>query len=396
MLQRVLGAFGMLMMLIVARPIGACPFCQEERGPTLVGDFNQAALVLVGSFTNPTLGKSGLEDGSTDFIVEEAIKSSDVLKGLYHKDKKERVVTLPKYLPMAKNKFIVFCDVYKGNLDPYRGVELAPQSEMVKYLKGAVAIKDKGPGERLRYCFDFLNSAEFEVAIDAYREYAKADYKDYKDMAVKLPPDTIAGWLKDPKTPSYRYGLYASLLGHCGKDEHAQLLRSMIDDPEKSRGSGVDGLLAAYVMLKPQEAWSYLQELLRDSKRDFLLRYACLRTVRFLWDQRPDLVSQKDLVQGMALILPQSDMADFAIEDLRKWKQWHMTDQVLELFTQKSHNIPVIKRSILRFALRSPAERAKSFVAAQRQRDADWVRDAEELLKLEDPNPTNGAAAKTK
>ena len=42
----------------------ACPFCSEERGPTLVGDFNQATMVLVGTFQNPLLGKGGLEDGT--------------------------------------------------------------------------------------------------------------------------------------------------------------------------------------------------------------------------------------------------------------------------------------------------------------------------------------------
>jgi hypothetical protein len=123
--------------------------------------------------------------------------------------------------------------------------------------------------------------------------------------------------------------------------------------------------------------------LLNDGKQEFLLRYAGLRTLRFFWDQRPDLVSKKDLVQGMALILGQSDMSDFAVEDLRKWHQWQLTDQILDLYGKKTHDIPVIRRAILRFALQSPGARAKTFVETQRQRDADWVKDTEELLKLE-------------
>jgi hypothetical protein len=355
----------------------ACPFCSEERGPTLVGDFNQASMVLVGKFSNQMLGgKGGLEDGTTDFTVEQVLKPHEIIKG-------KKVITLPRYLPNAKNRFVVFCDVYKGNVDPYRGVEIPTVSDLVKYLTGAVELKDKGSAERLRYCFDFLNSAEFDVAIDAYREFAKADYKDYKDMAKKLPPDTIGGWLKDPKTPPYRYGLYASLLGHCGKEEHAKLLREMIDDPEKRKGSGIDGLLAAYVMLQPKEGWTYLSNLLKDANQEFLIRYAGLRTLRFLWDQRPDLMPQKDLIQGMCLILDQGDMADFAVEDLRKWRQWDRTDTILDLFGKKTHDIPVIRRAILRFALQSPQPRAVAFVREQRQRDADWVKDTEELLKLE-------------
>ena len=42
-------------------------------------------------------------------------------------------------------------------------------------------------GERLRLCFDFLNSTDLEVSMDAYREFARADYNDYKGMAKALP-----------------------------------------------------------------------------------------------------------------------------------------------------------------------------------------------------------------
>ena len=87
-------------------------------------------------------------------------------------------------------------------------------------------------------------------------------------------------------------------------------------------------------------------------------------------------------------------MADFAIEDLRRWQRWEMTDQVLDVFNQKSHQIPVVKRAVLRFALASPAASAAKFVQAQRQRDADWVKDTEEILKLEEPTPSTSAQSK--
>src|SRR5439155_10200276 len=102
-------------------------------------------------------------------------------------------------------------------------------------------------------------------------------------MAKKLPADTIGKWLQDPKTPPYRYGLYASLLGHCGEPaKHGKLLRALIDDPEKRRGSGIDGMLASYVMLQPKAGWDYVRDILNDGKQDFLMRYAALRTARFL------------------------------------------------------------------------------------------------------------------
>src|ERR1700704_5698042 len=102
MMRRLLALCALI--AVCATSASACPFCSEERGPTLVGDFSQAAMVLVGTFENPTLGKGGLEDGTTDFSIELVLKSNDIIKN-------KKKITLPRYLPNAKkNKFVVFCD----------------------------------------------------------------------------------------------------------------------------------------------------------------------------------------------------------------------------------------------------------------------------------------------
>ncbi|MCI0463613.1 MAG: hypothetical protein L0Z62_42300 [Gemmataceae bacterium] len=385
--RRVWVTLGLLALagLVAPRAATACPFCLDERGPTLVDDFNQSALVLLGTFTNyrPGAGDDVL-GGKTDFVIEKVLKPHAVLKTVVKKNR----IEFKRGVPATKSKFVVFCDVYKNEVDPLRGVEVAPNSDLVSYLSKALALKDRPIAERLRLCFEYLNSPDIDVALDAYREYAKADYKDYRDIAKKLPADKIAGWLEDPKTPAFRYGLYASLLGHCGDPvKHGKLLRAMIDDPDKRRGSGIDGMLAAYLMLQPKEGWAYLKGILKDGEQDFLTRYAALRAARFLWGERPDLVPQTDLVGGVVPVLSHPDMADFAIEDLRKWQRWELCDRVLELFTKESHDVPVIRRAVLRFALQCPGKQAAAFVSEQRRRDSDWVNDAEELLRLEAEAP---------
>src|SRR5262249_23699754 len=149
-------------------------------------------------------------------------------------------------------------------------------------------------------------------------------------------------------------GLYASMIGHCGNDKHAELLRKMLDDPLKRVGSGVDGMLAGYAMLKPKEGIAYVQSLLSDSKKEFMLRYATLRAVRFFWDFRPDIADKKELVASVCLLLDQGDIADLAIEDLRKWSRWELNDRILELYGKKSHDVPIIRRAIIRYALNCP------------------------------------------
>ena len=147
--------------------------------------------------------------------------------------------------------------------------------------------------------------------------------------------------------------------------------------------SGVDGILAGYMMLKPKEGWEYTRGILKDSRKEFMFRYAALRAVRFLWDYRPDLVARKDLAEGVAQLLDQNDIADLAIEDLRKWQRWDLADRVLGLQNKPAYELPIVRRAILRYALSCPDPAAARYVAEQRKKDPQAVNDAEELLKLE-------------
>jgi hypothetical protein len=207
-----------------------------------------------------------------------------------------------------------------------------------------------------------------------------------RGIARTLPAEKIAAWLQDAKTSPSRYGLYSVLLGHCGNAKQAKQLREMLDDKEKrGTGTGTDGMLVAYTLLDKENGWKYIRAILSNPKEEFQLRYAGLRTIRFFWETRPDVVKKKELTDALCLLLPQTDIADFAIEDLRKWKAWDVAEKVLDLNKQETHNLPVIRRAILRFALSCPPKqgRAIAFVKAERKRDKEYVDDVEELLKLE-------------
>src|SRR5262245_9889625 len=104
-------ALAAVVFLLPLATAAACPFCVDERGPTLMGDYFQASLVIYGEFTNPKLDAGGgFESGTTDFVIEQVLKDHAVLKN-------KKVITLPKYIPPTKSKFIVFCDEYKGNIN---------------------------------------------------------------------------------------------------------------------------------------------------------------------------------------------------------------------------------------------------------------------------------------
>ena len=364
-----------LLLPALSAPATACPFCSMQ-GQTLAGEVAGADMVLFGSLQN-----ANVKDETTDLKLDAVIKKNDLVNG-------KSVVTLPKYVPpdtAGQYKFLVFCYVFKGKIDPYRGMAMKPDSDIVAYLKGVQDIKDKKPGDRLKFFFNYLDNADPEISMDAYKEFANADYKDYRGMAAELPPEKLAGWLRDRTTAGYRIGLYGSLLGHCGKEEDVKLLRSLLEDPDRKLSSGVDGVLAGYTMINSREGWDYIKSIMKDPKREFLMRYAALRATRFLHDYRPDLVDKKELADGVAALLDQKDIADLAVEDLRKWGCSDMTERILALRSTEAYTtLPIVRRSVLRFALSFPDVAADAaYVAEQRKTDAQAVSEAEEILKLE-------------
>ena len=247
-------------LILAPAPGRACPFCTMQ-GQTLTSDVGQAQLALIGTFTNAKMGEK-YGEGTTDLVIEAVVKKHDILRD-------RKTLTLARYVPVddKKSKYLVLCDVYQGRINLYRVVMVRSDCDLAGYLAGALKVKDGKPGERLAYFFKYLDNPEMEISNDAYREFANAPYKDYRDMARDLPADRLAGWLRDAKTPSYRVGLYASMLGHCGKEEHARLLRSLLDSSSQKAVMGLDGVLAGYTLLKPAEGAAYVRGLLKDPAR---------------------------------------------------------------------------------------------------------------------------------
>src|ERR1700752_3605574 len=122
-------ALVVLALLALAVPSSSCPFCTQELGRTMIEDYAKSSLVVYGTFTNARLKDGFAGEGETDFEIEQVIKPHPLIKGL-------KKVSIPQYRNHPKIKFILFCDVYKGRIDPYRADAIAEGSELVEYLTG--------------------------------------------------------------------------------------------------------------------------------------------------------------------------------------------------------------------------------------------------------------------
>jgi hypothetical protein len=401
-------------LAVVAVPTAdACPFCSAQ-GQTLSGEVTQADFIVLGTLKDPVRDPDDFTRGTTRLIIETVVKPHDFLAG-----KKE--IVIPRYVPEdpGSPKYLVFCSLYTRPIDfaaaavtsslvlanpdhavvdAYRGEVVPPDSHLAEYLKGAIEVREKDPVTRLRYFFEYLDSPDLVISADALNEFGNTEYKEVRELAKNLPADKVMRWLKDPNTPPSRYGLYGLFIGHCGKKEDARTIRELLDNPDRMFSSGLDGVLAGYVMLDPQAGWEYLMNLLKDPQQEFPVRYAGLKVLRFFYEFRPDVIPQAQVIEGMKVLVAQSDLADLPMEDLRKWGRWDQTDYVLSFADKESHaKIPIVKRAILRFALAAPADQAKAkeYVAKMRQQDPERVKFVEQTLLDEQPKPAATQQATT-
>ena len=394
--------------LLAAGELRACPFCATQ-GQTLSSEVNQADFIVLGNLKNAKRDPEDFTKGSTDLEIVTVVKPHDYLKG-------KKAILLPRYVPLdlkagdADSKFLVFCSLYsptgdvgissvasvavmanadRAILDPYRGEQIKGKSDLPEYLKGAIVAREKDAQSRLGFFFKYLDHGELVINTDALMEFGNAEYKDVRKVAESLPADKLLKWLKDKNTPPSRYGLYGLMYGHCGKAEGATALKELIDDPENHFSSGLDGLLAGYILLKPAEGWAHLNTIVADSKKDFTTRYAALKVLRFFWEYRPDVLKKDDLLSAVKTLVGQGEIADLPIDDLRKWGAWEQTAFILDEAAKPSHNKQIVKRAVLRFALTAATDgknaAAAAYVAKARTEDAERVKFVEEMLADEKP-----------
>ena len=88
------------------------------------------------------------------------------------------------------------------------------------------------------------------------------------------------------------------------------------------------------------------------------LKHAGLKVLRFFWEYRPDVLTKKQILDGMTALMGHPDIADMPIDDLRKWKAWDMTAAVLNCAKLESHNTLPINRRAIEPSLLAADERA--------------------------------------
>jgi hypothetical protein len=368
------------LVLVVAPAADACALCDpsNQKLQTFRQEARTCKFVVAGTLTNARLVG---DNGFTDVAIEAVIKDDPALG-------KRTTITLPRWIPLDTKKpsrVMVFCDVYEGKIDPFRGVTLRGTA-VPAYLKGALALDDNDRVACLLYYFRHLDNPDPDVAADAFLEFAKASDQEIGAVGPKLDPAKIRKLMADPKTPADRLGLYAFLLGACGTKADADALTAMIDKSDERTAAALAGVLGGLIEMRPADGWKRAAAILDDPKRPYQDKLAVLGTLRFFHAFRA-AEHRKAILAGMAAVVAHGDMADMAIEDLRRWQWWDLTKNVLAEYNKPTHAAPLVKNAILRYALTCPDADAAAFVKAAEAGDPAAVREVRESLEFERPAP---------
>jgi hypothetical protein len=372
-------------------PACTCGWCYQIAPRPIAEDYKTASLVVVGRVSNSRKGTA--VDGAAianvvDLDISTVFKTHGILTGA-------KKITI-RAEPNVKGQYVVFCEIYKGRIEAFRALPIAENSELPVYVAGMATRESRPLADRVSSLLRFVNHKEREIAADAFLELSTIEFHELGAAAAKLDPSMLARRIADPETADAQLGVYASLLGHCGNPrDHGAILRRLLENSRPGAALDLRALMLGYVALQPKEAWSYLESsIIAKPDADFRQRYAALRATNVLWDDRAKLVSRVKLVAAMLAMAEQRDVADFAINNLRRWRRWETTERILALAGRDTHRLGIIQSAILRFALQSLAAEAAAYVAAERRRDPEYVSDTEELLKLEFENAPPGDGMK--
>lgn len=337
---------------------------------------SNSKVVLFGLITKSSLEPDGT--GKTEISVQKIFVSPSDFNI-------QPSISLKQYLPFdtnAYNGILLFADCFKGQLDVFRGVSI-PSKEVSNYAAGAMgAITLKGSA-LLDFYIPFLQSASREIATDAFLEFAKASDSTLIEFSKKMNPALLKSWILDPKVPEERLGLYAFLLGGCGSESDISFLIEMLKSQDVRSQAAFDGAMVALIRLHPDKGWNALHGFLRADDTPLQTRLSCIRSIKVANEILQGKSDKSEIFKALSIAFRQGELADLAIEELRKMKHWGYTQDILNLYGTKGYTAPVMKRAFLRYALTAPKEPVvENFLAQCEIKDPQTILEVKESLGL--------------
>jgi hypothetical protein len=251
------------------------------------------------------------------------------------------------------------------------------------------------PTKRLSYFLKFLEFSDPTIGNDAFGEFGNAAFKDIALLSKEFPREKLRKWLNSPDTQQSRLGLYGMMLGLCGDESDAQLLKAKIIEPTQDLRLGIDGMMAGYLLLTGEKGLAVIEETkLANKKVPFSETYSGMQALRFMWSYGEGRIPPERLRQSMRILLDRPDLTDLVVADLARWKDWSVQKRLMDMYGADEFNIPSHKRAIVRYMLACTKDVPEAQGEGQGQPLPQHVIDAQKYLKqLREKDPKTVAEA---
>lgn len=249
--------------------------------------------------------------------------------------------------------------------------------------------------ERLLHFVEHLDSPDPQIQEDVYTELAFLSYDQLRPLAKQLPTEKLRKCLTEPRTQPRVVDLSALLLRLCGNDQDIDLLARAVEEPDNEFRVTLDEAMIGYLLIAGETGLASLeQSRLQRKGVQFFEKYSVLQAIEILSRFEPGRIRPERLQESMRLFLDEPELADFAIYDLARMRDWSVRDRLMEMYGQEQFNVRRIKKAIVSYMLRSEsdarpgargadakqAEKAKACLATLRERDPELVNDVEKVV----------------
>jgi hypothetical protein len=349
-----------------------CPFCTALK-PTLAEEIEATDAVVFAKVVGP--GQL-TEDG---FDRKLRLQVSKILKGKSFVAENDEFETIaPATLEPGQECLVM--GVLTDRMMWSTPMKLSERSR--EYILAVQTLPTEGP-ERVKFFLNYLEDSESFMAFDAYDEFARAPYETVKAVKGDMNREKLVKWVQDPEVSINRKRLYFTLIGVCGLAEDLPLLERLITSQEKRDRAALDSLIACYLTLAGSDGVKLIEDrFLRDPAADYVDTYAAVAALRFHGTES-DVIPVPRIVEAVRLLLDRPEVADLVIADLARWKDWTVTDRLVEMFKNANEKTQWVRVPIVHFLRVNPDPVAKAKIEELRAVDPQSVRRALAFFELE-------------
>jgi len=367
----------------------ACPFCAAV-SLTFAQEIDQSETAVIAQLVEPPPA-SALGPGAEGplpkgrFRVVDVLKGDDLLQAAGLLDGEQLIETILLEEKPAGALFLIM------GVEPPEllwSSPIAVSDKAVAYLKKIGSLPEAG-ADRLAFFQQYLEDEDDTLARDAYDEFAIAPYQDVQALETRMDPTRLMQWIETPGIPSNRRRLYATMLGVCGTPADAArieriLLGEDLGDDAADLRSGIDALIACYVVLRGPSGLDLIDKLFLDrGSRDipFTETYAAVMALRFLGEES-DVVPRERVLESLRLLLNEPKLADLVIADLARWGDWSVIDRLVAIYAEATPENLFVREPIVNYMKACPLPEAEAAMEKLREIDPEAVRRAATLAGL--------------